>query len=244
MAVLGDESVEKLGPGWSRNPLEKQLLMHSNQGETKPKPNCEEGRWKKKRIFFLGGGGIPNVPSLHIDLYGPIRARCRFHPSADGRANSQQSPLHASPPLIVNSVNEVNLINFRAGSHMTFSSIFSPTSKTSISSSKMGRSEWQSPITQTYLKPRVNLFSSFECVHYNCIFKEDLQIAKKLNLSPRNVQKLFFSPLFLFFQILCLSLSLSGWHKALWFCIFFSSLEQITTPTEVETLYSKPRYNP
>lgn len=124
----------------------------------------------------------------------------------------------------MNSVNEVNLINFRAGSHMTFSSIFSPTSKTSISSSKMGRSEWQSPITPTYLKPRVNLFSSFECVHYNCIFKEDLQIAKKLNLSPRNVQKLFFSPLFLsffFFLILCLSLSLSGWHKALWYCIFF-----------------------
>lgn len=146
-----------------------------------------------------GGGGIPKVPSLHIDLYGPVRARCRFHPSADGRANSQQSPLHASPPLIVNSVNEVNLINFRAGSHMTFSPIFSPTSKTSISSSKMGRSEWQSPITPTYLKPRVNLFSSFECVHYNCIFKEDLQIAKKLNLSPRNVQKLFFPPSFFFF---------------------------------------------
>lgn len=43
--------------------------------------------------------------------------------------------------LIVDSVDEVNLINFRAGSHMTFSSIFSPTSKTSISDSKMGRSE-------------------------------------------------------------------------------------------------------
>lgn len=102
-----------------------------------------EGVKKKIRFFFSfrGGGCITNVPSLHIDLYGPIRARCRFHPSADGRANSQQSPLHASPSLIVNSVNEVNLINFRAGSHMTFSSIFSPTSKTSISSSKMGRSE-------------------------------------------------------------------------------------------------------
>lgn len=46
-----------------------------------------------------------------------------------------------------------------------------------------------------------------------------------------------FSPASLFlFLILCLSLSLSGWHKALWCCIFFSSLEQITTPTEVETL--------
>lgn len=127
-----------------------------------------------------------------------IRTRCRFHPSADGRANSQQSVLRASPSLIVNSANEVNLINFRTGSHMTFSSIFSPTSKTSISSSKMGRSEWQSPITQTYLKPRVNLFSGFECVHYNCIFKEDLQIAKKLNLSSGNAQKLFFPPVFLF----------------------------------------------
>lgn len=203
------------------------------------------GGEKTDFFFSWGGGGIPNAPSLHIDLYGPIRARCRFHPSADGRANSQQSPLHASPSLIVNSVNEVNLINFRAGSHMTFSSIFSPTSKTSISSSKMGRSEWQSPITPTYLKPRVNLFSSFECVHYNCIFKEDLQIAKKLNLSPRNVQKLFFPPsFFFFFLILCLSLRLSGWHKALWCCIFFFSLEQITTPTEVETLYCKLWCNP
>lgn len=143
-------------------------------------------------------------PSISTSTF-PFRARCRFHPSADGRANSQQSLLHASPSLIVNSVNEVNLINFRAGSHMTFSSIFSPTSKTSISSSKMERSEWQSPITPTYLKPRVNLFSSFECVHYNCIFKEDLQIAKKLNLSPRNVQKLFFPPLFLFFNPVSIS---------------------------------------
>lgn len=118
----------------------------------------------------------------------------------DGRIRS--SP-HYTPllPLIVNSVNEVNLINFRAGSHMTFSSIFSPTSKTSISSSKMERSDWRSPITPTYLKPRVNLFSSFECVHYNCVFKEDLEIAKKLKSSPRNVQKLFFPPsLFLFFN--------------------------------------------
>lgn len=112
-------------------------------------------------------------------------------------SRSHYTPLARS--LIVNSANEVNLINFRAGSHMTFSSIFSPTSKTSISSSKMGKSEWQSPITPTYLKPRVNLFSSFECVHYNCIFKEDLQIAKKLNLSPRNVQELFFPSLFFFF---------------------------------------------
>lgn len=39
-AALGDNSTEKLGPGWGRSPLEKQLLMHSNQWETKPKPNC------------------------------------------------------------------------------------------------------------------------------------------------------------------------------------------------------------
>lgn len=206
----------KPGRRWRRSPLEKQLLMHSNQWETKPKPNCEEWRGQTEISFFFFyrevEGAVPNVPSLRIDLYAPIRARCRFHPSADGRANSQQSPLHASPPLIVNSVNEVNLINFRAGSHMTFSSIFSPTSKTSISSSKMGRSEWQSPITPTYLKPRVNLFSSFECVHYNCVFKEDLQIAKKLNLSPRNVQKLFFPPslsFFFFFFKSCVYLSAS-----------------------------------
>lgn len=183
----------KARPGLGQEPSGKTAAyaLQSVGHKTETRLLRREG---KKNRFFWGGGGIPNVPSLHIDLYGPIRARCRFHPSADGRANSQQSPLHASPSLIVNSVNEVNLINFRAGSHMTFSSIFSPTSKTSISSSKMGRSEWQSPITPTYLKPRVNLFSSFECVHYNCIFKEGLQIAKKLNLSPRNVQKLFFLP--------------------------------------------------
>lgn len=97
--------------------------------------------------------------------------------------------------------------------------------KHQLAARKWERSEWQSPITPTYLKPRVNLFSGFECVHYNCIFKEDLQIAKKLNLSPRNVQKLFFSlPPFLFLKILilCLSLRLSGWHKALCHCIFFT----------------------
>lgn len=238
---------------WETTPQEKLEQEHSRKtaayalqsvGKQNQNPTAKRGGF----LLFWGGGGIQKAPSLHIDLYGPVRARCRFHPSADGRANSQQSPLHASPPLIVNSVNEVNLINFRAGSHMTFSSIFSPTSKTSISSSKMGRSEWQSPITPTYLKPRVNLFSSFECVHYNCIFKEDLQIAKKLNLSPRNVQKLFFSSLplsfFFFFLIPCLSLSLSGWHKALWCCIFFFSLEQITTPTEVETQYCNLKCNP
>lgn len=158
----------------------------------------------------MGGSNIPiffkvqGRPTCPIPPYRPRRARFAqgvdFIPrQMDGRIRSSP-PLHAAPSLIVNSVNEVNLINFRAGSHMTFSPIFSPTSKTSISSSKMGRSEWRSPITPTHLKPRVNLFSGFECVHYNCIFKEDLQIAKKLNLSPRNVQKLFFPPSpFLFF---------------------------------------------
>lgn len=54
--------------------------------------------------------------------------------------NSQRSH-YAVSALIVNSVNEVNLINFRTGSHMTFSSIFLLTSKTSISSPKIGRNE-------------------------------------------------------------------------------------------------------
>lgn len=130
----GRRSRRKAGPRLEQQPSGKTAAyaLQSVGNKTKTQLRRREGEKKKK---------IPNVPSLHIDLYGPIRARCRFHPSADGRANSQQSPLHASPSLIVNSVNEVNLINFRAGSHMTFSSIFSPTSKTSISSSKMGRSE-------------------------------------------------------------------------------------------------------
>lgn len=189
----------KAGPRLEQEPSGKTAAYALQSGGNKTKTQLRRKGGEKQRFFEVEGASQMFHPSISTST-GPIRARCRFHPSADGRANSQQSPLHASPPLIVNSVNEVNLINFRAGSHMTFSSIFSPTSKTSISSSKMGRSEWQSPITPTYLKPRVNLFSSFECVHYNCIFKEDLQIAKKLNLSPRNVQKLFFPPLlFLFF---------------------------------------------
>lgn len=49
-----------------------------------------------------------------------------FIPRLTDGKNSQRSRLHASPALIVNSVNEVILINFRAGSHMTFSSIFPP----------------------------------------------------------------------------------------------------------------------
>lgn len=40
------------------------------------------------------------------------------------------------------------------------------------------------------------------------IFKEDLQIAKKLNLSPRNVQ------IFFFVVILCLFPTLNGRHKS------------------------------
>lgn len=208
--ALGDDATEKLGQGalWKSSCLCTPISRQTNQNPTATKGG--EKFIYFHFFFFEDRQGIPNATSLHIDLYGPIRARCQFHPSADGRTNSQQSPLHASPSLIVNSVNEVNLINFRAGSLMTFSSIFSPTSKTSISSSKMGRSEWQSPITQPYLKPRVNLFSSFECVHYNCVFKEDLQIAKKLNLSPRNVQKLFFF-FFPFFFFNPVSISQPQW---------------------------------
>lgn len=156
----------------------------------------------KKKKTFLRGWVIPNSPSPHFDLYRPVRIGVDFilrQMDVRIRSSPYYTPFFS---LIVNSTNEVNLINFRAGSHMTFSSIFSPTSKTSISSSKMGRSEWQTPITQTYLKPRVNLFSSFECVHYNCFFKEDLQIATKLNLSPRNAQKLFFPPSFFLFFFL------------------------------------------
>lgn len=134
-------------------------------------------------------------PSISTST-GPFALGVDFIPQQmDGRIRSSPHYTPLLRSLWIQSTKSI-LLTFRAGSHMTFSSIFSPTSKTSISSSKMGRSEWQSPITPTYLKPRVNLFSSFECVHYNCIFKEDLQIAKKLNLSPRNVQKLFFSPLF------------------------------------------------
>lgn len=204
-------------------------LCNPISGKTKSKSNSkEEGsffRWK-------GGSQMPH-PRTSTST-GPFVLGVDFiSRQMDGRIHSSP-PVHASPSLIVNSVNEVNLINFRAGSHMTFSSIFSPTSKTSISSSKMERREWQSPITLTYLKLRVNLFSRFECVHYNCIFKEDLQIAKKLNLSPRNVQKLH-PPFIYLFLIPCLSLCLSGWDKAFSRCIFFHLFELITTLTEVET---------
>lgn len=87
-------------------------------------------RKKEKRI------AIPNVLSFHTGLR---RVSISSHPKMYGRCS--KALLYGFPLLIVNSVNEVNLINFRAGSHMTFSSIFSPTSKTSISSSKIGRSE-------------------------------------------------------------------------------------------------------
>jgi len=192
--------------------------MHSNQWENQNK--------KSGFISFARWGG----PPLHIDLYGarsrPVSISSLGRWTGNIRSGPHYTPLFRS--LWIQSTKSILLTS--APVHTWhFLQFFSPTSKTSISGSKMGRSEWQSPITATYLKPRVNLFSGFECVHYNCMFKEDLQIAKKFNLSPRNVQKLFFFPPV--FLILCLSLGLSGWH------IFFFSLEQITTPTEVETLY-------
>ena len=220
-AAWSNRATEWLSPSWGRNPLEKQMLNTSGKEKKNQTKEGEKKDWSLKKILKARkekewASGWAQHPKCSISPYWLLQsyciARCRFHPLVDRRENSQRSRLHASPALIVNSVNEVILINFRAGSHMTFSSIFSPTSKTSISNWKMGKSEWRSLITPTYLKPRVNLFSGFECVHYNCFFKEDLQIAKKFNLSPRNVQKLFFPPRFLFF-IIRLSPSPSGWTK-------------------------------
>lgn len=113
-------------------------------------------------------------------------------------ANSQQSPLHATLSLIVNSVNEVNLINFRAGSHMTFSSIFSPTSKTSISSSKMGSSEWQSLITPTYLKLRVNLFSGFWMCSLQLLFQRRPPNSKEIKFIFEKCPEIVFFPFCLY----------------------------------------------
>ncbi len=127
---------------------------------------------------------IPNVLSVHTGLR---RVSISSHTKMYGRYS--EALLYAFPLLIVNSVNEVNLINFRAGSHMTFSSIFSPTSKTSISSSKIGRSEWQSTITDLFEAKSKSILRFLNV--FITIFKEDLQIAKKLNLSPRNVQIFF-----------------------------------------------------
>lgn len=91
---------------------------------------------RKRRKHYGKRIAVPNVLSFHTGLW---RVSISPHPKMYGRCS--KALLYAFPLLIVNSVNEVNLINFRAGSHMTFSSIFSPTSKTSISSSKIGRSE-------------------------------------------------------------------------------------------------------
>ncbi len=63
---------------------------------------------------------------------------------------------------------------FRAGSHMTFSSIFSPTSKTSISSSKIGRSEWQSTITDLFEAKSKSILRFWMC---------SLQFSKKTSNS-------------------------------------------------------------
>lgn len=151
---LGDGCFELLGlvRGWSLQ--DTQLLMHTSQMLSESRKINRTNR--KRRKHHGERIAVPDVLSFHTGLW---RVSISPHPKMYGRGS--KALLYAFPLLIVNSVNEVNLINFRAGSHMTFSSIFSPTSKTSISSSKIGRSEWQSTITQTYLKLRVNLFSGF-----------------------------------------------------------------------------------
>lgn len=143
-----------VGPGSRQEPAGySAAYAHQSDAECTEinKTNRKKKKKKKKKII-----AIPNVLSFHTGLR---RVSISSHPKMYGWCS--KALLYGFPLLIVNSVNEVNLINFRAGSHMTFSSIFSPTSKTSISSSKIGRSEWQSTITQTYLKLRVNLFSGF-----------------------------------------------------------------------------------
>lgn len=53
-AALGDDAMEKLGPRWGRSPLEKQLLMHSSQRETKTKTQLlRREREKALRFFFF-----------------------------------------------------------------------------------------------------------------------------------------------------------------------------------------------
>lgn len=62
----------KPGRRWRRSPLEKQLLMHSNQWETKPKPNCEEWRGQTEISFFF----------FSFPFFGRWRGPSQmFHPS-------------------------------------------------------------------------------------------------------------------------------------------------------------------
>lgn len=116
--------------------------------KVKEEEEKEEGKKKKEKKKGRGKKQIRNLPKcciFPIDRWPSVR--CQFWLQRE-HTNSQRSH-YAVSALIVNSVNEVNLINFRTGSHMTFSSIFLLTSKTSISSPKIGRNEWQSLITST-----------------------------------------------------------------------------------------------
>lgn len=124
------------GPGvvGSNSPLEKQLPEKLNN-HRRPK-----GKGGKNEIR-----NFPKCSISPIDHWPSVR--CQFWLQRE-HTNSQWSH-YAVSALIVNSVNEVNLINFRTGSHMTFSSIFLLTSKTSISSPKIGRKEWRCLITST-----------------------------------------------------------------------------------------------
>lgn len=154
--ALGDESFRIVWPGTGQEPS-RHTAAYRHLVEAPKRMKKQTKQHKNNRKW----GWIWPISFSRFILHWVCRTKrmvgVNFIPWKDGRANS----FRAFRLLIVHSVNAVNLINFRAGSHMTFSSIFSPTSKTSISSSKIGRSEWQSPITLTYLKPRVNLFSSF-----------------------------------------------------------------------------------
>lgn len=67
------------------------------------------------------------------------------------------------------------------------------------------------------------------------IFKEDLQIAKKLNLSLKNVQ--------IFFLILCLFSALGGRHKSAMALHFSVSLLEITMHNVWLTLLKKETIN-
>lgn len=120
--------------------IDQKVIGEGGKERKKEEGEGKKGKRKKNEIRNL-----PKCCIFPIDRWPSVR--CQFWLQRE-HTNSQRSH-YAVSVLIVNSVNEVNLINFRTGSHMTFSSIFLLTSKTSISSPKIGRNEWQSLITST-----------------------------------------------------------------------------------------------